>query len=133
MDRRKHKRIKKSMILKVNNKPGNLIDISPNGLRLSTAISQTPRDIDIALKAENKNMNLQGIIQWIRNYDQRKRSAELGVRIPNPPQEYQQFLDTLSWDSSGQFEYGWVLIVLSVMLLIGVVYGMLTLFDLIRF
>ena len=133
MERRKHKRIKKSMILRVNNKPGQLIDLSRDGLRLSTAISQTPRDIDIALKTENKRMNLQGSIQWIRNQDQRKRSAELGVRLPDPPQEYHQLLDTLTWDARGQFEYGWVMIILSVMLLIGVAYGILTLFDLIRF
>jgi hypothetical protein len=121
------------MILRVNNKPGQLIDLSRDGLRLSTVISQTPRDIDIALKTENKRMNLQGSIQWIRNQDQRNKSAELGVRLPDPPQEYHQLLDTLTWDSRGQFEYGWVMIVLSVMLLIGVVYGILTLFDLIRF
>jgi hypothetical protein len=133
MDRRKYKRIKKNMVLKVNNKPGTLVDISRNGLRVSTPLSQTPRDIDIALKAENKNLNLQGIIQWVRNKGPRNRSTELGVRIPNPSQEYDQFLDTLSWDSRGQFEYGWVLIILSVMLLIGVVYGIFTLFDLYHF
>ncbi len=133
MDRRKHKRIKKNMVLKVNNKPSTLVDISRDGLRVSTPLSKTPRDIDIALKAENKNLNLQGIIQWVRNQGPRKRSTELGVRIPNPSQEYNQFLDTLSWDSRGQFEYGWVLIILSVMLLIGVVYGILTLFDLYHF
>jgi hypothetical protein len=127
MDRRKHKRIKKSMILKVNNKPGNLIDISRNGLRLSTAISQTPRDIDIALKSENKSMNIRGIIQWIRNQDQRKRSTELGVSIPDPPQEYQKFLDALALNSRGQFEYGWVIIALSVMVLLGVAFGILAL------
>ena len=132
MDRRKHKRIKKNMILKVNNKPGNLIDVSRNGLRLSTAISQTPRDIDIALKSENKNMNIRGIIQWIRNQDQRKRSAELGVSIPDPPQEYQKFLDTLALNSRAQFEYSWVIIALSVMVLLGVAFGILALFDLIR-
>jgi len=121
------------MVLKVNNKPGTLVDISRNGLRVSTPLSQTPRDIDIALKAENKNLNLQGIIQWVRNQGPRNRSTELGVRIPNPSQEYDQFLDTLSWDSRGQFEYGWVLIILSVMLLIGVVYGIFTLFDLYHF
>ncbi len=133
MDRRKYKRIKKNMVLKVNNKPGTLVDISRNGLRVSTPLSQTPRDIDIALKAENKNLNFQGIIQWVRNQGPRNRSTELGVRIPNPSQEYDQFLDTLSWDSRGQFEYGWVLIILSVMLLIGVVYGIFTLFDLYHF
>ena len=120
------------MILKVNNKPGSLIDISRSGLRLSSILTKTPRNIDIALKADSQIFNIQGIIQWIRNKDQRQKSTELGVCIPDPPQGYNQFLDTLTWDSRGQFDYGWVLIVLSIMLFIGVLFGIVTLFDLVH-
>lgn len=121
------------MILKVNNKPGSLIDISRSGLRLSTALTKTPRQVDIALKTDNRIFNIQGSIQWICNQDKHRRSTELGVRISDPPREYSQFLDTLNWDSGDQFEYGWVMIVLSVMLLVGVMFGILTLFDLVHF
>ena len=134
MERRKHKRIKKNMILKVNNKPGNVVDISRNGLRLSTVLTKTPRNVDIALKAENQIFNFQGIIQWIRNRkDTQRNKTELGVCVPDPPREYRQYLDTLNWDARENFEYGWVLIILSIMLLIGVLFGILTLFDLYRF
>jgi hypothetical protein len=59
--------------------------------------------------------------------------TELGVRILDPPREYSQFLDTLVWDSKGQFEYGWVLIILSLMLAVGLIFGTLTLFHLVHF
>lgn len=133
MERRKHKRIRKNMILKVNNKPGSLIDISRSGLRLSSVLTRTPRQVDIALKADNRIFNIHGDIQWMRNGNETARSTELGVRVLDPPREYRQFLDTLSWDSSARSDYGWVLVVLSIMLLIGVVFGILTLLDFVHF
>jgi hypothetical protein len=134
MERRKDKRIKQSMAIRVNNKPGKVVDISRNGLRLSTSLTRTSRNIDIALKAENRMFNLEGIIQWMRNKrDPYRNMTELGVCVPNPPMEYRQFLDTLNWDAREHFEYGWVLIILSIMLFVGVLFGILTLLDIYHF
>jgi hypothetical protein len=47
--------------------------------------------------------------------------------------EYRQFLDTLNWDAREHFEYGWVLIILSIMLFVGVLFGILTLLDIYHF
>src|SRR4030042_5081965 len=98
MERRKNKRIKKQIKVKVNSKPGNVMDISRGGLRLSAALTKTSRDIDIALKTENKIHNLKGSIQWMSHKrDPYNNMSELGVVVPNPPQDYRQYLDTLKW------------------------------------
>ena len=120
------------MAKSVNDNPGTLVDISRRGMRLSTAIPRTGRDLDISLHAENRTYNLQGAIHWIRNKEGRNNFKEIGVRVNQSPQEYQQFLDTLNWNQVDTFEYGWVLIVLSIMLLIGSLVGVLTFFDLIK-
>jgi len=133
MDRRRHKRIKKSMILEINEKPGKLIDISKSGLRVSTSLVKTPRDIDIVLHNNGKNFGLKGMIHWIRRKNPIQNSKEIGVRVKDAPLEYYNFLNTLNWGPKISNEYGWVLIMLSVMLFVGLIFGFLTFFDLIHF
>ena len=133
MDRRSDKRIKKSMLLDVNDNPGTLVDISRKGMRLSTAIPRTGRDLDIALHTDSKTYNLQGMIHWICKKDGRNNFREIGVRVNDAPQDYHQFLDTLNWNRVDNSEYGWVLIVLCIMLFIGSLVGILTFFDLVKF
>jgi len=121
------------MLLEVNDSPGTLLDISRNGMRLSTVLPRTSRHIDIALHADGGTYNVQGMIHWMRQRHGSDKFKEMGVRVHEAPQEYYQFLDGLNWNVGGGFEYGWVLIVLCAMLFFGLMFGVMTFFDLIRF
>lgn len=121
------------MSVEVNRNPGKLVDISKSGLRVSTSLAKTTRDIDIVLHNNGKNFGLKGMIHWARRKNPIQNSREIGVCVKEAPLEYYNFLNTLNWGPKISNEYGWVLIMLSVMLFIGLVFGFLTFFDLLRF
>ena len=65
MEKRKIKRIKKRIMVKINNRPAILIDISKGGIKLSSAIVPSKPEVNIEIRDNNQVFNLKGRIRWI--------------------------------------------------------------------
>lgn len=92
MEKRQSKRVKTRQIIKVNGKLGVVNDISNAGIQLSTAYSPTNRKLDISIDANGGEINLIGIIQWVKWKKQLQSLNEMGVMIKDAPPEYLDFV-----------------------------------------
>jgi hypothetical protein len=92
MEKRQYERFKTRQIIKVCGKLGVVNDISDSGILLSTAYSPKERQLDISIDTNGREINLIGVIQWIKWKKQLKSLNEMGVMIKNAPPEYLKFV-----------------------------------------
>ena len=92
MEKRQYERFKTRQIIKVRGKLGVVNDISDSGILLSTAYSPKERQLDISIDTNGREINLIGVIQWIKWKKQLKSLNEMGVMIKNAPPEYLKFV-----------------------------------------
>jgi hypothetical protein len=92
MEKREYKRFKTRQIVKVCGKLGVVNDISDSGILLSTAYSPKERQLDISIDTNGRELNLIGVIQWVKWKKQMKSLNEMGVMIKNAPPEYLRFV-----------------------------------------
>jgi hypothetical protein len=92
MEKRQYERFKTRQIIKVCGKLGVVNDISDSGILLSTAYSPKERQLDISIDTNGREINLIGVIQWIKWKKQLKALNEMGVMIKNAPPEYLKFV-----------------------------------------
>ena len=96
MEKRKVKRIKKRIMVKINNRPAILIDISKGGIKLSSAIVPSKPEVSIEIRDDNQVFNLRGRIRWITRTISFQNLKEIGIIIDDAPEEYHQYVDKLS-------------------------------------
>lgn len=94
-ERRENRRIKKRIMLKINNELGLLSDISREGIRLSTAKVPSSPGVDIKLKLDEQTFHLKGTIRWQGKERTLSNMQEIGVSIDEAPPEYYRFVDSL--------------------------------------
>lgn len=92
MEKRQYERFKTRQIVKVCGKLGVVNDISDSGILLSTSYSPKERQLDISIDTNGREINLIGIIQWIKWKKQLKSLNEMGVMIKDAPPEYLKFV-----------------------------------------
>ena len=92
MEKRQYKRFKTRQIVKVCGKLGVVNDISDSGILLSTAYTPKERRLDISIDTNGRELNLIGVIQWVKWKKQLKSLNEMGVMIKNAPPEYLKFV-----------------------------------------
>ncbi len=93
MEKRQYKRFRTRQIVKVCGKLGVVNDISNSGIQLSTAYSPKNRKLDISIDANGGEINLVGIIQWVKWKKQLQSLNEMGVLIKDAPPEYLAFVN----------------------------------------
>ncbi|NIM16218.1 MAG: hypothetical protein GTO45_29790 [Candidatus Aminicenantes bacterium] len=93
MEKRKHKRFKTRQIAKICGKLGVVNNVSDSGIQISTALSPKNRKIDISFETNNGgNIQLMGIIQWVKWKKKLQSLNQMGVYIKDAPSEYLQFV-----------------------------------------
>ncbi len=95
MEKRRNLRIKKRLLVKINNQTGILVDISRTGFRLSTAAIPGSRDVDIILQADNKTFHIKGCTRWVSRKVAAQTLYDIGIAVEKASEEYHQFLDKL--------------------------------------
>ncbi len=95
MEKRKAIRKKKRIMIKLDQTSAILVDISKDGLRVSSGIAPTHRKVNIELNNENQNLNLEGNIRWIKRKVALQKLYEIGIAIISAPDSYYQFIDSL--------------------------------------
>lgn len=95
IDRRKNRRLSRRILVKIDNHPGLLLDISRTGIRVSTDITPEKRRVDVKLQADNRIFNLKGYIHRIDRKLSVQNLKELGISIEAAEPEYYRFLDKL--------------------------------------
>ena len=98
MEKRKFKRVRKKILVTINNKPGIIIDISKAGIKLSTSVVPKTRDVTISLQVDDNSFNLKGNIRWVNRKFPFQNLNEIGVMIEDAPDDYNALLDKLVED-----------------------------------
>jgi hypothetical protein len=95
MEKRKAIRKKKRIMVKLDQASAILVDISRNGIRVSSGIAPSRRKVEIELNNERQNLKLQGDIRWIKRKVALQKLYDIGISIIKAPDDYYQFIDTL--------------------------------------
>ncbi len=95
MDKRRHERKKKRILIRMNGKPAVLQDISRSGIQLTCATIPGERQVDITIQYEDKTYDLTGLIRWVRRQVTFHSPKNIGISLNNPPKEYLSFIDNL--------------------------------------
>lgn len=99
MEQRKFPRMKTKIAAEVNNSQAVLENVSKQGLKMilwSHAVPEN-RDISVMFAVGEKKINLKGEIRWcMRDKYSIQDLKVVGLYIENAPEEYHQFVDSLS-------------------------------------
>ena len=95
MDKRRHERKKKRILIRMNGKPAVLQDISRSGIQLTCATIPGERKVEISIKYEDKTFDLSGLIRWVRRQVTFHSPKNIGISLIRPPKEYLKFIDNL--------------------------------------
>jgi hypothetical protein len=99
MDQRKYPRLKTKMMVEINDSQALLENVSREGIKMkiwSDAVPRT-RDVEFELNLGKQTINLRGVICWCkRDKNSYQDLKEVGLYLEEPPEEYYQFIDTLS-------------------------------------
>jgi hypothetical protein len=95
MDKRREERVKKRVVVKLNDKPSILEDISKNGIKLTAAHIPPSRYVDITIEAGEEKLALRGYIRWIKRQITFHSPKKIGLSLIDVPDEYYTFLETL--------------------------------------
>jgi hypothetical protein len=93
MEKRKTRRIKKRVMLKIDDKSAILVDISRTGIRYSTATPPKSRQVDILLHCDEQTFNLKGTIRWAKRKVALQKLYDVGVSLDETSEEYSRFID----------------------------------------
>lgn len=95
MDKRRHERKKKRILIRMNGKPAVLQDISRSGIQLTCATIPGERQVDVTIVYGDKKFDLTGLIRWVRRQVTFHSPKNIGISLVQPPKEYIQFIDSL--------------------------------------
>ncbi|MBN1197134.1 MAG: PilZ domain-containing protein [Candidatus Aminicenantes bacterium] len=95
-DRRQFSRIRKRIMLRVNNRPGILLDLSSTGMRVSTSMVPASRSVRIQFQADGTEFDLDGHILWINKRYALQNLKEMGIFIQNRPESYKHYLQKVT-------------------------------------
>jgi len=99
MDLRKFPRIKAKIAAEVNNKQAMLENVSKNGIKMKMWSDDVPRgrNVEVTFRSGTHTINLKGEVRWcMRDKYSFQDLKEVGLYIEDAPQEYYQFIDSLS-------------------------------------
>lgn len=94
-NKRREDRKKKRIIIKMNEKPAVLLDISPKGIKLSAAAIPSKRNVNIIIEFEDKKFNLKGYVRWVKRKVSFHSPKDIGLSIEKAPEEFYKFLDSI--------------------------------------
>ena len=83
-------------MIKIDSRPAILMDISKEGIKLSSAIVPTTPEVNIEIKEDNQVFKLKGKVRWITRKVSFQNLKEIGIFIEEAPIEYYQYIDKLS-------------------------------------
>ncbi|MCK4765357.1 MAG: PilZ domain-containing protein [Candidatus Aminicenantes bacterium] len=97
MEQRKHTRIKKTIAVQIEDSFGMIIDISKEGMRLiPDTLPRKLGDIQMYLITESGELiQLKGSITRIVDRKDKESKYELGITLPNPPENYIKYVEAL--------------------------------------
>lgn len=95
-DRRESNRIRKRIMLRVNNRPGILLDLSQTGMRVSTSMVPVSRNVRIQFHADGAEFDLDGHILWVNKRYALQNLKEMGILIQNRPESYNRYLEKIT-------------------------------------
>ena len=95
MEKRKIKRIRKRIMVKIDNRPAILIDISRGGIKLSSAIVPSNPEVNIEINDNNRIFKLKGTIRWITRKVTFQNLKEIGIQIKDAPEEFNRYIEEL--------------------------------------
>jgi len=95
MEKRSAVRKRKRFVLKMNDKPAVLLDISKTGLKLSAAFVPASRHVEISISYNGKSFHLKGNIRWVRRSLSLQSPKDLGIRIVEASEEYLKFVENI--------------------------------------
>jgi hypothetical protein len=93
-NRRKHKRIRIHNLAKINDTSCSVVNVSKDGLLLTSDFETTHKNVEIELKIDGKWVALQAAVVWFITNTVSK-AVSMGVFIKKAPQEYRDFIDNL--------------------------------------
>lgn len=95
IERRGSSRIRKRIMLRVNNRPGILLDLSRNGMRVSTSMVPVSPYVRVQFRADGSEFDLEGYILWVNEKYAVQNLKEMGIIIQNKPDLYTHYLDRI--------------------------------------
>jgi hypothetical protein len=93
-NRRKHKRIRIHNLAKINDASCSIINVSKDGLLLTSDFETSHKNVEIELKIDGKWVPLQAAVVWFITNTVSK-AVSMGVFIKKAPREYKDFVDNL--------------------------------------
>jgi hypothetical protein len=99
MEKRKSTRVRKRVMLDINNKPAILVDISKNGVRVSTGMPPTTRRVKIIIRVDEQTFDLNGTVRWVKRKVALQKLYDMGLSIEGAPEGFDKFIDKLKTGS----------------------------------
>ena len=97
MEERQRDRIRKKLLIKVDDHTSVMEDMSDSGMKLVIPSLLKRRKVNVQFQMDNLQLQLKGIIRWITKqptvYDQAQ--YQVGLFIQDPPKEYVQLVEAL--------------------------------------
>ena len=94
-ERRKSRRIKIKKLVKINDEPCIMLDISSGGLRVSTDKVPGLPYVKIRFVINNKVIELDGIIRWRSKENPFTKLIDLGIAIEKTSYEFDTYIKYL--------------------------------------
>ena len=82
-------------MVKIDNRPAILIDISRGGIKLSSAIVPSNPEVNIEINDNNRIFKLKGTIRWITRKVTFQNLKEIGIQIKDAPEEFNRYIEEL--------------------------------------
>ena len=114
VEKRKYNRINTRVTAQVSNNSAIVLDLSKNGIKLSTEIlSRKLFDlIDIVLKMGNQTITVKGMIRWISKKSELSNYRMIGVLIKNASENFPQLISQLEkklqWHKKPEVNYFYI-------------------------
>jgi len=94
-ERRQFPRIQKRIMVKIDDKPGLLLDISRGGMRISSSVDPVNKEVNIKLQAADRIFSVFGEVRWVDRKYSVQNLKDIGVNVIAAEVSFFRYLDRI--------------------------------------
>ncbi len=94
-ERRQFPRVQKRIMVKIDDKPGLLLDISRGGMRISSSVEPVKKEVSIKLQAADRMLSIFGEVRWVDRKYSVQNLKDIGINLIAAEVPFFRYLDRI--------------------------------------
>ncbi len=94
-ERRQFQRVQKRIMIKIDDKPGLLLNISRGGMRISSTLEPVKKEVSIKLHAADNVFSVFGEVRWVDRKYSVQNLKDIGINVIAAEVPFFRFLDRI--------------------------------------